>query len=137
MFYSIKTTLLMISLQLSTSQSCEIQGMNTGFCDYRYLPKSFDLEVIKEANKNWQHGTDGPCKEGEADHCMPFCGRLVFTLSCVNSFQSFISKIFFLFFRKDTLQITTLHVYQIFLKLKVFIIDTQQGRKTSGWKVTF
>jgi hypothetical protein len=29
------------------------------------------------ANQNWANETDGPCKDGEADHCMPFCGRYI------------------------------------------------------------
>ena len=29
------------------------------------------------ANINWANGTDGPCKEGEGSHCMPFCGRYI------------------------------------------------------------
>ena len=35
------------------------------------------MEGIEIANKQWKMGTEGPCKDGEADHCMPFCGKWI------------------------------------------------------------
>ena len=63
--------------------SCKIHGTESGVCSYRYLPSTYqdgirsDLEAIEMSNKNWANKTDGPCKNGEADHCMPFCGRYI------------------------------------------------------------
>ena len=62
---------------------CKIHGTESGVCSYRYLPSTYqdgfrsDLEAIKIANQNWANKTDGPCKNGEATHCMPFCGRYI------------------------------------------------------------
>ena len=63
--------------------SCKIHGADFGICTYRYLPSTYqdgvrnNLEAIEMANKNWANDTEGPCKYGEADHCMPFCGRYI------------------------------------------------------------
>ena len=67
-----------VSLSLSCL-ACQLHGSDSGICTDRYLPATFGggLEDIEDAAKQWQNGTDGPCKEGQADHCMPFCGRWI------------------------------------------------------------
>jgi len=44
-----------------------------------YLPETYGggVKGIESAEKQWKIGTDGPCKNGTADHCMPFCGRWI------------------------------------------------------------
>lgn len=71
---------LLPSLLAYPVYSCKIHGTESGVCTYRYLPSTYngsDLEKLKIANQNWANNTDGPCKDGEADHCMPFCGRYI------------------------------------------------------------
>ncbi len=79
------TSLLLILIILHPYQinSCKIQGTQSGVCTYRYLPSFYqdgtrtEREAIDLANLNWANGTEGPCKEGQGDHCMPFCGRYI------------------------------------------------------------
>ena len=65
--------------------SCIIQGKESGICTYRYLPETYgfgdknrDIESLDIAYKQWANDTDGPCKNGEADYCVPFCIRLMY-----------------------------------------------------------
>ncbi len=82
---SISRPILLLFLLGSPSlvRSCKIQGTESGVCTYRYLPSFYQdgtrtkREAIDMANLNWANGTDGPCKDGEGDHCMPFCGRYI------------------------------------------------------------
>lgn len=75
--------LLLPSLLAYPVYSCKIQGTDSGVCTYRYLPSTYQdgsqnaLEAITKANRNWANATDGPCNNGEADHCMPFCGKYI------------------------------------------------------------
>ena len=52
-------------------------------CTYRYLSSTYkqstrgDLEAYEVARQQWANSTDGPCKDGEGDHCMPFCGKYI------------------------------------------------------------
>lgn len=68
---------------LHSSFSCKIHGTESGVCTYRYLPSTYqdgvrnELERIEIANTHWANGTKGPCENGEADHCMPFCGKYI------------------------------------------------------------
>jgi len=85
------SVIVMITLQVSTILSlllhavkgCEIHGTDSGVCTYRYLPETYINATTKEkkarqiALTNWANDTDGPCKNGEGDHCMPFCGRYI------------------------------------------------------------
>jgi len=77
---------LLFALLSSTShysQSCKIHGTESGICTNMYLPSTYknddrsDLEAITMANINWANNTDGPCRDGDGDHCMPFCGRYI------------------------------------------------------------
>ena len=60
-------------------QGCMLHGTESGICSYRYLPDTYGggLEGKEVANKEWKLGTDGACKNGDADHCMPFCGKWI------------------------------------------------------------
>ncbi len=75
--------LLSSALLVIPSHQCKIQGTESGVCTYRYLPSTYqdgirsNLEAIGMASQNWANGTDGPCRDGQADHCMPFCGRYI------------------------------------------------------------
>ncbi len=76
-------TCVSLFLLLQPILSCKIQGTESGVCTYRYLPSTYldgirsELEAIQLANQNWANDTQGPCKHGEGDHCMPFCGKYI------------------------------------------------------------
>lgn len=72
---------------IKTTQGCKIHGTDSGVCTNRYLPSTYYNdgnsnegfntweEALENSKTQWALGTDGPCLNGEADFCMPFCVR--------------------------------------------------------------
>lgn len=73
--------IVMILFEYDTTvvQACMLHGTDSGICTTRYLPETYGggLQGMELASQQWKLGTDGPCKDGEADHCMPFCGKWI------------------------------------------------------------
>jgi len=71
--------LLFLQVLFQPCTSCNIHGTDSGICTNEYLPETYGegLAGMERSSKRWQHGTDGPCKYGDADHCMPFCGKYI------------------------------------------------------------
>lgn len=81
-FYSLLECLGFLSIS-SVALACHIHGTDSGLCSFRYMPSTYLNETVNEkkareiARSQWANGTEGPCMNGEGDHCMPFCGKYI------------------------------------------------------------
>lgn len=88
-----KRTILFLTAA-APALSCKIQGTDSGVCTDEYLPSTYGDDrtlSVQVAQKRWMNGTDGPCRNGEGDHCMPFCGKWIanYYAPCVPAPMSF------------------------------------------------
>jgi hypothetical protein len=66
---------LVVILRLQyTAEGCKIMGIDSGFCEYRYLPETYLKKTTNERSAREVAQTNWNCND---ESCMPFCGSSI------------------------------------------------------------
>ena len=66
---------LVVILRLQyTAEGCKIMGIDSGFCEYRYLPETYLKKTTNERSAREVAQTNWNCND---ESCMPFCGSFI------------------------------------------------------------
>jgi hypothetical protein len=63
---------LILILNLDAVDGCEIMGIDSGYCEYQYLPETYINETTKERAARKIAQSKWNCDD---ESCMPFCGK--------------------------------------------------------------